>query len=198
MEIEYKWDLSPDLTLERLFKCLGQAACAEAPEEIHMRATYYDTPSKDVYRMHGGLRLRQENASSVCCLKIAVSGEDGCRVRQEYEVEADAIDEGLKALKAVGAPHDVCDFLLGQQLVPTCSTDFSRTEYEVESAEFMAKLAVDKGQMSREGRSAPISEIELEFASGSEDSFHRFAQGLQKELGLVVQPMSKLARAATL
>lgn len=198
MELEYKWDLPEAETIERMLICLVQAAAASVPQTIRMQATYYDTLSGDVHRMHGGLRMRRENDESVCCLKLETPSDDACKARQEYEVVANDIVEGLRLLKDVGAPADVCDSLAAQELVALCATDFMRREYDVTADGFAAKLAIDEGLMSRQGRRAPIAEMELEFVEGSEDDFHRCAQRLQEEYGLAVQPKSKLARAATL
>lgn len=198
MELEYKWDLPEVRTIERMLICIGQDATAIDSHAIRMQATYYDTPSGDVYRMHGGLRMRRENDESVCCLKLETPSDDACKARQEYEVGATDIREGLRLLKDAGAPADVCDSLAAQELVEICATDFMRREYDMAADGFTAKLAIDEGSMSRQGKSAPIAEIELEFVEGSKDEFHRFAQRLQEEYGLAVQPKSKLARAATL
>jgi asparagine synthetase B (glutamine-hydrolysing) len=41
----------------------------------------------------------------------------------------------------------------------------------------------------------PFEELELEFKSGDEAAFHRFAAQLSTRFSLVPQPLSKLARA---
>lgn len=198
MEIEYKWNL-PDETLAKgLLAHPLIAGSAGAARDVRMKATYYDTVDQDVRRMHGGLRLRQENDRGVCCLKLPSDAPDGYRVRREYEVEATDIASGLAELPSAGAPRDVCDVLLAAELRPICETDFARNLVPLRDPDFEAELAIDVGEMRREGRIAPIHEIELELVSGSEDAFHAFASRLQEEMGLVVQPLSKLARASSL
>lgn len=198
MEIEYKWDMPNDETLARLFEYLSIVAKVEKPEEIHMHATYYDTSEQDVCHMHCGLRVRKENDASVCCLKISQTGPDGYRVRKEYEVAASDVFAGLAALPEVGAPEDVCADLAAKNLQPTCETDFERRESIVSAQDFSAALALDTGELRNHGNTAPISEIELEFKEGSQEAFHAFAKELQEKFDLVVQPLSKLARASAL
>lgn len=198
MEIEYKWEMPDEGTRGGMIEALRQTGRVGDAQSIHMRAQYYDTAEQDVRNMHAGLRLRSENERTVCCLKLPAGGDDAYRARQEFEVDAAGIQEGLELLKANGAPADACDALLAKPLLPTCATDFVREEYDFEGDGFAAKLAFDLGRMSREGREAPISEVEFEHASGSEDAFHACARQLEERFGLVVQPKSKLARASSL
>ena len=198
MEIEYKWEMSDAAVLEDLLDDETISACADEVRELRMRATYYDTENQDVYRLHGGLRVRQENDDSVCCLKLAASADGACKARQEFEVAADDIVEGLRRLPEAGAPRDVCDMLLAGNPQPTCETDFTRREQTLTCPDFAAALAIDVGEMRNRGRTAPIHEIELEYVSGSEDAFHAFARQMQERFGLEIQPLSKLARAMAL
>lgn len=198
MEIEYKWEMPEDEVRSQLLDGLRRCGELGSPQQIYMQACYYDTPDHYVYNLHGGLRRRIENDASVCCLKLSVEGDNGCKVRREFEVEADDIRKGLELLKAVGAPSAVCNDLLSRELVPLCKTNFERLEYEFHNDTFAAKLAFDSGHMSRQERQAPIFEMEFEFVSGSEEAFHAFARQLERQCELEVQPKSKLARAASL
>lgn len=198
MEIEYKWEMPDVAVLEDMLDDGAISACADEVRELRMRATYYDTENQDVYRLHGGLRVRQENDDSVCCLKLAASADGACKARQEFEIAADDIAEGLRRLPEAGAPRDVCDMLLAGNPQPTCETDFIRHEQALTCPDFTAALAIDTGEMRNQGRTAPIHEIELEYVSGSEDAFHAFARQMQERFGLEIQPLSKLARAMSL
>lgn len=198
MEIEYKWDMPSDEARARLLASLQEYGTLYPAQSIHMHACYYDTEDNYVRSIHAGLRRRVENEASVCCLKLPASSNGGCRARQEFEVEAQDIKEGLELLKDAGAPVEICDDLLTKKLVLLCETDFARVESDYRGDGFEAKLAFDSGSMARQGRQAPISEIEFEYVSGSQDAFHACANRLGQEAGLTVQPASKLARAANL
>lgn len=198
MEIEYKWEMPDGERCAGLLKMLLQDGALSEVHSIHMHACYYDTVDRYVYSIHGGLRRRMENETSVCCLKLAVRGDDGFRTRKEFEVEADDIHEGLMRLKASDAPADICEELLSRELELLCETDFMRDEYDFASSHFSAKLAFDRGKMTRQDRQAPISELEFELVEGDEEAFHQYASKLEHACDLVVQPKSKLARAASL
>ncbi len=198
MEIEYKWELPSEDVLVGLLSDAAIAPMLGDPHEIRMRATYYDTAAEDVRRMRGGLRIRQENDESVCCLKLAAQASGACKARQEFEVNARDIADGLMRLPEVGAPADVCEMLLVAEPQPTCETDFTRREYVLACDDFTAALAIDTGEMRRQGRTAPIHEMELEHLSGSEEAFHACATRMQERFGLETQPLSKLARAMAL
>ena len=198
MEIEYKWELPSEDVLAGLLSDAAIAPMLGEPCTLRMRATYYDTVAEDVRRMRGGLRIRQENDESVCCLKLAAQVSGACKARQEFEVSARDIADGLKRLPEMGAPADVCEMLFAAGLQPTCETDFMRREYVLACDDFTAALAIDTGEMRRQGRSAPIHELELEYLGGSEEAFHACATRMQERFGLETQPLSKLARAMVL
>ena len=198
MEIEYKWNLPDQATVENLITDISALDSNAKLREIRMHATYFDTTNSDVYAMHGGLRVRRENEKSVCCLKLSAKASESCKTRQEFEVSATDISEGLRMLPDIGAPRDICERLLAGDPQPICETDFLRRAYTLVIDSFEAELALDTGEMRRNGNSAPIHELELEFLSGSQDAFHAFAKKLQEEYLLAVQPLSKLARAMAL
>lgn len=195
MEVEYKWDLPDDETLAGMLEGIACDGAVGPVAEIRMHASYYDTADQDASNERWGLRVRSEDERSVCCLKIPVRGEDGCKTRQEFEVEASDVYDGLEKLVGCGAPRDICDFLASKPLQEVCQTDFVRQEIDVNVGGFVAKLAIDEGRLGREGRFDPIHEIEFEFVSGSPEAFHDYAQDLQRRFELEVQPLSKLARA---
>ncbi|MDO4182211.1 MAG: hypothetical protein Q4E12_01180, partial [Coriobacteriia bacterium] len=147
----------------------------------------------------GGLRLRQENDASVCCLKLSADAGYGFKQRQEFEVSAPTIREGLQALPGAGAPADVCAQLLAEGVQETCYTHFTRqatlVQWREGEASVTAELAFDQGTLGHSTASAPLREVELEYKDGSVELFHTLAARLEDNLHLVPQPLSKLARA---
>ena len=194
MEIEYKWELPDGWDPVSV---LHKGVRMDGDREIHMEAVYYDTPDGYVAGLKGALRLRREDGRSVCCLKIAEDGSAG-RVRQEYEVEAGTIDEGLARLPSVGAPQEVCARVLGDGATVVCGTEFTRRAIIIEGGGWTGELAIDRGRMVNGERSGPIAEIELEFKSGDLPAFHSFAAKLQDEQGLAAIEKSKSQRAREL
>ncbi len=201
MEREYKWE-APDV--DRIEEKLIEASGVE-PEErdtITMEAIYYDTKKSTLALLGGALRLRLENGKGVCCLKISVADQGGGKVRQEYQVPAEDILEGLEKLPEAGASGELCAVLLSEGVDEVCRTSFTRRAMVVkvpgEGEIFTGELAVDTGRLIKGQVTAPFREIELEYKSGSLEVYHAFAAKLQESLGLQVQEKSKSQRAMEL
>lgn len=199
MEQEYKWKLAAPADAQALLNIQTIRSQIVGHETVEMAATYYDTPGRLLWQLHGGLRLRRENQVSVCCLKLSVTEISGCALREEYEAQANTIEEGLSLLPNKGAPAELCSRLQAEGLTELCAVTYTRQAYQLrvirDRMTCTGELTVDLGSASRQGRSGPISEMEFEMKSGDEASFHVFAQELAAEFHLEPEPLSKLARA---
>ncbi len=197
MEQEFKWDADPALQEAVLLWALDRNA--GRAKLIQMDARYYDTPDGILTAEKVALRLRQENAERVCCLKLrgdAVRG--GLHAHEEYECPASCIADGLNGLLRQGAPQALCQRLLTLPLEETCRVAFTRYAVQLQIGEAKAELALDRGSLSANGNSAPLCEIELERKGGSERAFLALGGALAKQFDLQVQMLSKLARARAL
>ena len=172
------------------------AACAKL---VEMDARYFDTPDGQLAAERAALRLRREGGESVCCLKLrGADASSGLHAHEEYECGASCVAEGLSSLPEHGAPIDLCTRLRTLPLTETCRVTFSRYALLLRTGGAEAELALDYGQMSAGGKSAPLCEIELERKGGSEEWFLALGQALAQEFALKPQPLSKLARARAL
>lgn len=170
-----------------------------------MDAVYYDTVDHDLSAQHAGLRIRKENGRSVCCLKCGGSVQtNGLHSREEYECEAQTIDEGIAGLRAAGAPIEICDLIAQKPLLTICRITFTRTaillcQKNTDGNVCMtAELALDTGTLSHLQTTAPLCEIELEQKSGDIEAFLALANSLAQTFNLKPEPRSKLARAIAL
>ncbi len=188
MEQEFKWQGAP----QQLSSLLNALNLKQPDEILSMSAVYYDTPDGLLSHQKAGLRIRQENTNSICCLKISQQAENGLFQRLEYEVPASDIREGLKKLLAAGAPETLCRSLGQTELVPICRTDFTRQAYWYETPNFTMELAFDQGYFNQK---TPFCEWEAERKSGSAEAFCHFCRQFAARQGLIPQPLSKLARA---
>ena len=194
MEQEFKWS-TPDIGA--FMDILAAYHMPEIPGTTCMDARYYDTADGMVKQMHGGLRLRTEGTQSVCCLKLAASSAFGgaLKAREEFECEAPDIESGLHLLpQQTKAPADVCRALLDAGLIELGRTSFTRYAVLLTEDGCTAELSFDHGELFRDGRRAPISEIELEFKSGSVQAFEALGSRLQQNFHLTPEPLSKLVR----
>ena len=177
MEQEYKWKI-PQATLSALADYLHGLSGRLRHDTLHMAAVYYDTADSLVYKNGAALRLRMENDRSVCCMKRTVSKSGAKAIREEYEVEADSLAEGLRKLPDAGAPRDLCYLLAFEGDAP-----------------FTAEFAVDVGALGAADNMQPFEELELELKSGDAAAFSSYAEQLEADFSLEPQRLSKLARA---
>lgn len=130
------------------------------------------------------MKLRSEEESA-----------DGLRAHEEYQCDAGTLEDGLRQLPEKGAPEALCGELLHAELKEICTVSFRRCAVLLQEQDTVCELALDKGELRREGRSAPLCEIELEYVAGDEKAFHALAAELADQLDLVPENESKLARA---
>ncbi|MDO4270534.1 MAG: CYTH domain-containing protein [Eubacteriales bacterium] len=194
MEKEYKWRADPLLLGQALL--WASARIGSQSRTIHMRSQYFDTADGLLRRQEAALRLRRENERSVCCMKLRNENTpEGMRAHEEYECDAQSVEQGLAALPGKGAPRALCEAASAAPLELICTVDFRRCAVLLQQSNTVCELALDEGTLCREGRTAPLCEIELELIAGDEAVFHELAGELAEHLSLVPEPESKLARA---
>lgn len=158
-----------------------------------MKTTYFDTPTQTLSSRKWTLRQRMENGVAVCTLKTPGAGN----ARGEWEVPCDNIESALEKLCEKGAPAELISFA-GEGLTPICGAEFHRIAVDVIFGESRLELAVDEGVLTGGGKTAPISEVEVEWKSGSIREADAFAAKLAEEFGLKEEKMSKFRRALEL
>lgn len=197
MEKEYKWRADEWVLGQALL--WASSRIGSQSRTIHMKSQYFDTADGLLRRNDAALRLRRENDRSVCCMKRRNSNTPaGMRAHEEYECDAQTVEEGLAALPGKGAPRALCEQALAARLETICTVDFRRCAILLQQEDTVCELALDEGMLHHNGRSAPLCEIELEWIAGSEEVFHALAADLADYLSLTPEPESKLARAMKL
>ena len=197
MEQEFKWDAFATLQDAVLIWALNRDA--DHAKITEMDAQYFDTPDGALAAEQAALRLRRENETGICCLKLR-GGKvvQGLHAHEEYECLASCVSEGLSTVPDVGAPIELCSRLRTLNLMETCRITFSRYTVLLRYGSAEAELALDRGRMSANGKSAPLCEIELEYKSGPQEDFYALGQSISSEFHLRPQPLSKVARARAL
>ena len=160
---------------------------------ITMETTYYDNTAGDFSRLKWTFRRRMENGISVCTLKTPMAGLG----RAEFEVECADLLEAVPQLLDQGAPEELAA-LVADGIAPSCGAKCTRLAGKLELDGCTAELALDEGVLLGGGKELPFREVEVELKDGSEEAVTTFAEALAAELGLVVEPKSKVARARSL
>lgn len=195
MEREYKW-ATDKAQFTKICKALSLSPDSQPP--LSMDATYFDTPSGMLRERKIGLRMRRENAETVCCMKLRNAAQNGLHIHEEYERPAQTLTEGLSQLPSVGAPAELCQTLLEADLLPIARVRFERTAILWRTAQFCAELCFDSGYLANNMREIPFCEVECEYKSGDLTAFESACTQLADSFQLCAEPHSKLARALSL
>ena len=187
IEFELKYRAAPAQQEALLARFGGQG------RTISMETTYYDTPDRYLSARHITLRRRMENGVSVCTVKTpAANGARG-----EWDCLSDDIRDAVPALCKAGAPEYLL-LLTMATLEPTCGARFTRRAIDIETADFTAEMAIDRGILLGGGREEPLCEVELELKAGSANAMIAYMTALAAQFGLITEPHSKFRRAKRL
>lgn len=194
-ETELKYQIG-DLQLLDCILCdpMVRGRMAEPFRYIRMNATYFDLPDGSLSEKHWTLRVRQENEKTVITCKTPTGGLG----RNEWECEAQTLEEGIPALIALGAPKELAD-LPQDELLPVCGVQYTRITALLKLSESAScHICGDIGNLLNSGRQAPLCELELELADGTEEDLRAWAEELSARYHLQPETKSKFARAREL
>ncbi len=197
-ELEYKLQVRDAAQLEELLQCREVAALVDEPwRTLTMQTTYYDNEARQFAQKHWTFRHRLEGGVGVACLKTP-SGQ--ARTRNEWQVEADSLDEAaVAALIREGAPEELAELAQPSKLVALCGASFTRRCVMLRFADgTRAELAGDLGELHGAQERCPLCELEVELYEGSEETLRDFVLLLCTKYHLHELPMSKFARARAL
>lgn len=202
LEQEIKLRAADAAILDQILTDPAVCAARISPvEEIRMQTVYYDTEDHLLAQHKWALRCRRENEDTVITLKTPA---DGNRVRGEWSLTGPDLlrPEGFsphvyRALFSQGAPRLLLQ-LEGQALQSVCGVQFTRRRCRLQLGDSVAELALDLGRLYRGGRSAPLTEVELELLEGDFAPVEAFAQELAGRFTLQEEPLSKFQQTMLL
>lgn len=91
-------------------------------------------------------------------------------------------------------PEGIDVSLLDGKLAPLFTTDFTREALLVNEGESRIEVALDQGEIKADGRSEPISELEMELKEGRLEDVLALAKRLSSTSGIRLGSQSKAAR----
>jgi inorganic triphosphatase YgiF len=179
-EIELKLSLLPADRPRLLAHPLLRAT---APDRLHLRNTYFDTPALALMAQRIAVRERRIGRQTLLTVKTAGTSVGGLSRRGEWEGPTRPGAFDFAALVDDTALAQTLGALAGQ-LVPVFRTDFMRRRWVVQHAGASIELALDEGTVST-GVDAPqgrqqqaLLELELELLSGPVDALLDLAHTL--------------------
>ena len=158
-EVELKLELSPEAAEVFVKSALVPAQSSKA----RLRATYFDTPDRQL-RAHGyTLRIRRSGKERVQTVK-ATGGDGGAGLfaRAEWEMPVD--DD----VPVIDTRTPVAALLRGDAsaIEPVFHVNVERRTWDLLQDGATVELVLDRGSIVAGERQAPVCEIELELAAG--------------------------------
>ena len=196
-ELKYRVD---DLQLLDCLLCdpIVRQCMTEPFRFIRMNSTYFDLPDGSLSKKCWTLRVRQENERTVITCKTPLPDAGSIKARNEWECEAETLEDGLPKLAALGAPAELAA-LDPETLEPVCGVQFTRITALLQISESASCfICGDIGELLHTGRRAPLCELELELHDGTEQELLAYATKLNAIYHLKPEPLSKFARAKAL
>lgn len=177
----------------RLARCAALAAAR--PRRQRLETLYFDTPDGELAGRDLALRLRRAGKRWIAGLKARQLGAGGLHVREEWEhAREDAVlDLALFAgtpLAALPASER-----LHERLRPAFRVSMERTTWRLAPAPgSRLEVALDRGEVSRDGSAEPLSELEIECLEGDIGAAFDLARALLREVPLRPGAVSKAER----
>jgi triphosphatase len=199
MEIELKL-LIHRVDAEKLIQHpLIKKYAAESPEKQDQFSIYFDSSDFILRRHDIGLRVRQIGDQFIQTMKAGGSVQGGLHQRNEWENPVPDAQPDISSLKRQIEDDSKLKALLDTVsstncLQPIFSVRVKRTIWNLQIDDNAIELVLDEGEIEREQKQLPISEIELELKSGEAIQLYEFALKLLDDIPLRLSNSSKALR----
>ncbi len=202
VEAEIKLRIPDTHVAEKLMSDpLVVSALREPFRETVMDAVYFDSASGALTGRKWALRLRREGDVPVVTIKIpsdTVLG-GGIFCRNEWQVTADSIEEGVPRLVEMGAPAEIGEIVKNTPMQEKCRIRFTRSSSVLYLPDGVRiDMAIDSGDVSAGEKHDPMLELELELLFGDSAAMIRLSTELIAKYSLQKEYISKYERALRL
>lgn len=191
VEVELKFLIDPR-DHEALARCA--ALSGVKPRRVRIDTTYFDTAGGELAARGLALRLRHAGGRWIEGLKAGESGTGGLHARSEWEHDRcdPGIDLALYANTPLAQLNDPAK--LHERLAPAFRVVMTRTTWVVAEGGSRLEVALDVGEVRARGRSAPVSEVEIECLEGAPAAAFDLAARMLEDVRLRPSAVSKAQR----
>ena len=205
LEIEIKLALptsDPSALLQQLASVPVLARRKHALKQVHN--LYFDTPEQALRAQRMAVRLRRVDgpagAEWLQTLKTSGVGEGALSRRGEWEAPVPGPALVQSELQAAPPWRRLDpDGGVFAALLPCFATDFERVVWTVRQRDGSAiEVALDRGQTTAGGRTAPICELELELLSGEPAALFALVRQIARRVAVLPLAASKAQRGYAL
>lgn len=194
-EIELKLALAPNAVTA--FLQLPILVAAGEPQRKLLLSRYFDTSALDLMTQRAALRVRHIGQQWIQTIKIGGTAINGLHSRPEWETPVPD-DQPHPELFSEPYVHTVLTADITKQLHPVFQTEFWRSTWLIDFEGSHIEVALDQGEVSSQGRSAPICEVELELKSGQVNALTDLARIFAQQITLTPDSISKAQRGYAL
>ncbi|MDR3542297.1 MAG: CYTH and CHAD domain-containing protein [Desulfosporosinus sp.] len=199
IEIELKLQIIDKALWETLPKSawLRGLIVAESAKVETMEATYYDTPSRTLWKADYVFCVRREGTSWMATLKGAGQSGGGLHQRREWNVSLLGPELDSKVFSQMIGADKVVKMLKGQpSLEPLFKTAFTRWSVLVhpQNCSGLLEVVMDKGVISNENKNEDIYEVKIKRKEGTTQDLLAFGAELSRRFPLLLGGKSKYYR----
>lgn len=176
-EIELKFELDGDDLARRRLRAELERRFGPGKAQ-KLTSTYFDTADLTLREAAMSLRIRRAGRRRLQTVKARPDAGAGPFVRAEWEreIKGDAPDLSLVGDTPLARLLERSD--PGGTLAPAFQSVIERTTWNVDQDDGCFELALDRGQVTADGRSAPVCELEVELKSGAAEGLLSLARSL--------------------
>jgi triphosphatase len=184
-EIELKLELS-----QTAAKALEKADLLPGSTKgIEQTSTYFDTPDHALAAAGLSLRIRQAQGKPIQTVKQDTGNGAGLFARPEEERFLDGKRPDLDGTPVAS--------LLGtktSRIAPVFTVTATRRTWMLDEGEARIEVVIDRGAVTAAGRSAPVSECELELKGGSSEALFTLAKRMNGVAAVKLGVLTKSER----
>lgn len=192
-ETELKLEIPPNrvatLARSRLLKRSG----TKPKKPSSLISVYFDNDKQKLRRKRVSLRVRRMGGRFVQTIKQVGGGDGGLFDRGEWECEVEGERPDFGAARGT-ALEPLLSKKLRHSIKPLFETRVRRQVYPIDAGGSEIELAVDRGTIVAEHRSAPVCEVELELKRGDAAQLFEVACAIGKEIPAQLSVKSKAER----
>lgn len=200
MEIELKYLLGDEEKADEIFadEFVNQIKDEKAEEKIDMDAVYYDTEERSLTEQKIAFRVRKEGEQYIATLKWDGTSDNGMHKRQEINVPVS--DEKFAVspdatIFSQSEMSEVLEAIIGsKKLNPLIEVKFTRRLIRLDTGKSISELSIDIGKIKANGKTIPISELEIELFSGNEEDIVGIGNKIAQKYDLHPENKSKFER----
>lgn len=197
-EIELKLEVAPE-DMDRLRRAgVVKATSRGRAQTRPLKSVYFDTPDFLLFDGGASLRVRHAGRRRIQNVKARGDGGAGLFARKEWEHDIAGDSPDPQAIMATGLQTLFARPGVLEELKPLFVTEFKRTTYTLGNGTWEVAMTFDRGAVSTDHGSRPISEVELELVRGDPSHLFEIARALHDVAPVRLSTRSKSERGYAL